>query len=71
MFYFMSIKTGRKYMPKTDYLRNCPHCKKSLHMNKYQDLYVNKMSLNCLDVNICLRMEYCQDCKDLFIRSDY
>lgn len=70
---FTSVKTGRKYMiNQNDYwLRNCPCCKNRLHMNKYKDLIVNRVTNYSSDISISIAMEYCDHCYDLFIRSDY
>ena len=65
--YFISIKTGRKYVVNDYWLRNCPICRDELHFNKYKDLIVN----NLTDISISIAMEYCENCDDLFIRNDY
>lgn len=70
--YFISVKNGRKYIPnKNNYLRKCPTCKNELHSNRYKDLYVNRITNYSSDISIDMHMEYCENCDNLFIRSDY
>ena len=69
---FTAIKSGKLYRSKSYWLKECPECKTSLYSNKYKSLLVSKVGVNYnRSISISMAMEFCPECKELYVRHDY
>jgi len=69
---FTAITRGKIYRSKSYWLKECPECKTPLYTNKYKDLRVSKVGVNYKrSIGVSIAMEYCTECRELFVRHDY
>jgi hypothetical protein len=69
---FTAIMRGKVYRSKSCWLKECPKCQVLLYANKYKDLRVSMLGEEYKkSIGVSIIMEFCPECKELYVRHDY